>query len=143
MWSPNKAICSIALVALAWRSSVAVEANNSSLQLWSANITVESQKQTRSLHEYYDFIITEYSFKFWSVFMLVSIALLAYAALAATYYAKINPTFPTHDYDYDYYMARKRSVSDSSRITLDGLSVSSIARILQAVEEPPNVTSNR
>jgi len=39
---------------------------------------------------YYDFIVNEYSYKFWAVYMLLASALLTYSAIAAIYYAKFN-----------------------------------------------------
>ena len=48
---------------------------------------------------YYDFIVNEYSYKFWAVYMLFASGLLIYSAIAAIYYAKFN----TSAVDYELY----------------------------------------
>lgn len=87
------------------------------------------------LNGYYDFIITEGSYKFWVVFQvhplgkirdflrlmkrhyfqLATAALLIYSTLAAIYYSKVNPL--TSDYDYVDYLSRSfkgRAISEDS-----------------------------
>ncbi|CAH2102394.1 unnamed protein product [Euphydryas editha] len=57
---------------------------------------------------YYDWIINEGSFKFWSAFQLFTAALLLYACLSAIYYAKFNPILPDYSLEYDdYFLERK------------------------------------
>ncbi|CAG9800279.1 unnamed protein product [Chironomus riparius] len=56
------------------------------------------------LNGYYDFVITEGSYKFWVVFQLFTAGLLIYSTLAAIYYSKVNPL--TSDYDYVDYLSR-------------------------------------
>ncbi|XP_075974779.1 uncharacterized protein LOC142975640 [Anticarsia gemmatalis] len=63
---------------------------------------------------YYDWIINEGSFKFWSVFQLFTAALLLYACLSAIYYAKFNPVIPDYDREYDDYFL-ERTVGRSAR----------------------------
>ncbi|XP_035454295.2 uncharacterized protein LOC118278944 [Spodoptera frugiperda] len=68
---------------------------------------------------YYDWIINEGSFKFWSVFQLFTAALLLYACLSAIYYAKFNPILPDYDREYDDYFL-ERTVGRNAR-SLDSL----------------------
>ncbi|XP_041974971.1 uncharacterized protein LOC121730145 [Aricia agestis] len=68
---------------------------------------------------YYDWIINEGSFKFWSVFQLFTAALLLYACFSAIYYAKFNPILPDYSMEYDDYflertVGRKARSLDSS-----------------------------
>ncbi|CAK1540104.1 unnamed protein product [Leptosia nina] len=75
---------------------------------------------------YYDWIINEGSFKFWSVFQLFTAALLLYACFSAIYYAKFNPILPDYSMEYDDYflertVGRKARSLDSSE-TPSGLS---------------------
>ncbi|XP_021194070.3 uncharacterized protein LOC110378935 [Helicoverpa armigera] len=63
---------------------------------------------------YYDWIINEGSFKFWSVFQLFTAALLLYACLSAIYYAKFNPILPDYDREYDDYFL-ERTVGRQAR----------------------------
>ncbi|XP_014366998.2 uncharacterized protein LOC106717625 [Papilio machaon] len=63
---------------------------------------------------YYDWIINEGSFKFWSVFQLFTAALLLYACLSAIYYAKFNPIIPDYSLEYDDYFL-ERSVGRKAR----------------------------
>ncbi|KAJ8735672.1 hypothetical protein PYW07_007292 [Mythimna separata] len=63
---------------------------------------------------YYDWIINEGSFKFWSVFQLFTAALLLYACLSAIYYAKFNPILPDYDREYDDYFL-ERTVGRNAR----------------------------
>ncbi|XP_059481015.1 uncharacterized protein LOC132199926 [Neocloeon triangulifer] len=53
----------------------------------------------QGLSNYYDFIVNEYSYKFWAVYMLLASGLLIYSAIAAIYYAKFN----TSAVDYEVY----------------------------------------
>ncbi|XP_045778150.1 uncharacterized protein LOC123876063 [Maniola jurtina] len=71
---------------------------------------------------YYDWIINEGSFKFWSVFQLFTAAVLLYACLSAIYYAKFNPIIPDYSLEYDdYFLERKARSIDASQ-TPSGLS---------------------
>ncbi|CAF4794258.1 unnamed protein product [Pieris macdunnoughi] len=63
---------------------------------------------------YYDWIINEGSFKFWSVFQLFTAALLLYACFSAIYYAKFNPILPDYSLEYDDYFL-ERSVGRKAR----------------------------
>ncbi|KAI8438646.1 hypothetical protein MSG28_011072 [Choristoneura fumiferana] len=63
---------------------------------------------------YYDWIINEGSFKFWSAFQLFTAALLLYACLSAIYYAKFNPILPDYDREYDDYFL-ERTVGRQAR----------------------------
>lgn len=54
------------------------------------------------LKGYYDFIITEGSYKFWAVFQLATALLMIYSTFAAIYYSKVNPI--VSDYDYVSYL---------------------------------------
>ncbi|CAG9135185.1 unnamed protein product [Plutella xylostella] len=63
---------------------------------------------------YYDWIINEGSFKFWSVFQIFTAALLLYACLSAIYYAKFNPIIPDYDREYDDYFL-ERTVGRQAR----------------------------
>ncbi|XP_063549182.1 uncharacterized protein LOC134756280 [Cydia strobilella] len=68
---------------------------------------------------YYDWIINEGSFKFWSVFQLFTAALLLYACFSAIYYAKFNPIIPDYDREYDDYFL-ERTVGRQAR-SLDSM----------------------
>uniref|UniRef100_A0A182PWV1 Uncharacterized protein n=1 Tax=Anopheles epiroticus TaxID=199890 RepID=A0A182PWV1_9DIPT len=59
------------------------------------------------LNGYYDFIISEGSYKFWAVFQLVTAAVVIYSTLTAIYYSKVAPL--TADYDYIDYLNGGRS----------------------------------
>ncbi|ETN64764.1 hypothetical protein AND_003483 [Anopheles darlingi] len=61
------------------------------------------------LNGYYDFVISEGSYKFWVVFQLFTAALVLYATFAAIYYSKVSPL--TSDYDYIDYLNGARSFS--------------------------------
>ncbi|CAG4954698.1 unnamed protein product [Colias eurytheme] len=63
---------------------------------------------------YYDWIINEGSFKFWSVFQLFTAALLLYACFSAIYYAKFNPILPDYTMEYDDYFL-ERTVGRKAR----------------------------
>ncbi|CAK1602166.1 unnamed protein product [Parnassius mnemosyne] len=63
---------------------------------------------------YYDWLINEGSFKFWSVFQLFTAAVLLYACLSAIYYAKFNPILPDYSMEYDDYFL-ERSVGRKAR----------------------------
>ncbi|OWR47732.1 hypothetical protein KGM_215617 [Danaus plexippus plexippus] len=79
--------------------------------------TVKPVKQGRYTDPwagYYDWIINEGSFKFWSVFQLFTAALLLYACLSAIYYAKFNPILPDYSLEYDDYFL-ERSVGRKAR----------------------------
>ncbi|CRL02659.1 CLUMA_CG015894, isoform A [Clunio marinus] len=77
------------------------------------------------LNGYYDFVITEGSYKFWVIFQLGTAALLIYSCLAAIYYSKVNPL--TSDYDYVEYLSRSfngRSMSDDTADVEDDVETS-------------------
>uniref|UniRef100_A0A182QQ59 Uncharacterized protein n=1 Tax=Anopheles farauti TaxID=69004 RepID=A0A182QQ59_9DIPT len=59
------------------------------------------------LNGYYDFVISEGSYKFWAVFQLVTAAVVIYSTLTAIYYSKVSPL--TSDYDYIDYLNGGRS----------------------------------
>ncbi|XP_043662615.1 uncharacterized protein LOC122626423 [Drosophila teissieri] len=61
------------------------------------------------LKGYYDFVITEGSYKFWAVFQVGTALLIIYSTFAAIYYSKVNPL--TSDYDYTDYLGGVRSLS--------------------------------
>ncbi|KAL4712770.1 hypothetical protein ACJJTC_008067 [Scirpophaga incertulas] len=56
---------------------------------------------------YYDWLINEGSFKFWSVFQLFTAGILLYACLSAIYYAKFNPILPDYSMEYDDYFLER------------------------------------
>jgi len=62
------------------------------------------------LKGYYDFIITEGSYKFWAAFQLFTAGLMIYSTFAAIYYSKVNPI--VSDYDYVTYLGGGRSLAD-------------------------------
>ncbi|XP_030383966.1 uncharacterized protein LOC115631384 [Scaptodrosophila lebanonensis] len=59
---------------------------------------------------YYDFVITEGSYKFWAFFQVGTACLIIYSTFAAIYYSKVNPL--TADYDYQDYLGAGRSLSE-------------------------------
>ncbi|XP_061387726.1 uncharacterized protein LOC133322779 [Musca vetustissima] len=61
------------------------------------------------LKGYYDFVITEGSYKFWAVFQVGTALLIIYSTFAAIYYSKVNPL--VSDYDYTDYLGGARSLS--------------------------------
>uniref|UniRef100_A0A1B0CRH7 Uncharacterized protein n=1 Tax=Lutzomyia longipalpis TaxID=7200 RepID=A0A1B0CRH7_LUTLO len=61
------------------------------------------------LKGYYDFVITEGSYKFWAAFQLATAALIIYSTFAAIYYSKVNPI--VSDYDYVDYLGGGRSMA--------------------------------
>ncbi|KAJ2947958.1 hypothetical protein O0L34_g9750 [Tuta absoluta] len=68
---------------------------------------------------YYDWIINEGSFKFWSVFQLFTAALLLYACFSAIYYAKFNPILPDYSMEYDDYFLQRTVGSGRQARSLD------------------------
>lgn len=71
------------------------------------------------LKGYYDFIITEGSYKFWAVFQLLTAALMIYSTFAAIYYSKVNPI--VSDYDYVSYLGgRSLGAASAARSDADG-----------------------
>ncbi|XP_063822656.1 uncharacterized protein LOC135072599 [Ostrinia nubilalis] len=89
---------------------------------------------------YYDWIINEGSFKFWSVFQLFTAALLLYACFSAIYYAKFNPILPDYSMEYDDYflertVGRKARSLDSSELPsgLSWINSSTFQFILDAI----------
>uniref|UniRef100_A0A182NBF3 Uncharacterized protein n=1 Tax=Anopheles dirus TaxID=7168 RepID=A0A182NBF3_9DIPT len=72
------------------------------------------------LNGYYDFVISEGSYKFWVVFQLFTAAIVMYATFAAIYYSKVSPL--TSDYDYIDYLngARSFAVSTDSTAAAEG-----------------------
>ncbi|KFB38471.1 hypothetical protein ZHAS_00005873 [Anopheles sinensis] len=74
------------------------------------------------LNGYYDFVISEGSYKFWVVFQLFTAGLVLYATFAAIYYSKVSPL--TSDYDYIDYLNGARSFSGGrSMVTQPGSTV--------------------
>ncbi|XP_055543869.1 uncharacterized protein LOC129729370 [Wyeomyia smithii] len=63
------------------------------------------------LNGYYDFIITEGSYKFWAAFQVATAVLIIYSTFAAIYYSKVSPL--TSDYDYIDYLNGGRSFAGS------------------------------
>ncbi|XP_014086517.3 uncharacterized protein [Bactrocera oleae] len=61
------------------------------------------------LKGYYDFVITEGSYKFWAVFQTGTALLIIYSTFAAIYYSKVNPL--VSDYDYTDYLGGARSLT--------------------------------
>ncbi|KAH8378427.1 hypothetical protein KR093_011324 [Drosophila rubida] len=61
------------------------------------------------LKGYYDFVITEGSYKFWAAFQVGTALLIIYSTFAAIYYSKVNPL--TSDYDYQDYLGAGRSMT--------------------------------
>ncbi|XP_037960889.1 probable serine/threonine-protein kinase mps1 [Teleopsis dalmanni] len=61
------------------------------------------------LKGYYDYVITEGSYKFWAVFQVGTALLIIYSTFAAIYYSKVNPL--VSDYDYTDYLGGGRSLS--------------------------------
>ncbi|XP_058816249.1 uncharacterized protein LOC131679526 [Topomyia yanbarensis] len=59
------------------------------------------------LNGYYDFVISEGSYKFWAVFQVATAILIIYSTFAAIYYSKVSPL--TSDYDYIDYLNGGRS----------------------------------
>ncbi|XP_058056421.1 uncharacterized protein LOC131207808 [Anopheles bellator] len=59
------------------------------------------------LKGYYDVVISEYSYKFWAVFQVVTAAVVIYSTFTAIYYSKVAPL--TSDYDYVDYLNGDRS----------------------------------
>ncbi|XP_058450251.1 uncharacterized protein LOC131429855 [Malaya genurostris] len=67
------------------------------------------------LNGYYDFIISEGSYKFWAVFQVATAVLIIYSTFAAIYYSKVSPL--TSDYDYIDYLNGGRSFSGARSAT--------------------------
>ncbi|CAG9855146.1 unnamed protein product [Phyllotreta striolata] len=80
---------------------------------------------------YYEFIINEWSFKFWSAFQLFTALLLIYSALAAAYYAKFNIITTDYDY-YDDFFGRSNNDAPTSNLW-SGLTSSTVQRIFDAI----------
>ncbi|KAG5885720.1 hypothetical protein JTB14_022810 [Gonioctena quinquepunctata] len=80
---------------------------------------------------YYEFIINEWSYKFWAVFQLFTAVLLIYSALAAAYYAKFNVITTDYDY-YDDFFGRSNNESPSNSMW-SGLSSTTFQRIFDAI----------
>ncbi|CAB3359918.1 Hypothetical predicted protein [Cloeon dipterum] len=81
---------------------------------------------------YYDFIVNEYSYKFWAAYMLFASGLLIYSAIAAIYYAKFN----TSAVDYEIYdEARSMSTPGANPLGLVGslISVHTFQQIMDAI----------
>ncbi|XP_016977818.1 uncharacterized protein LOC108043563 [Drosophila rhopaloa] len=86
------------------------------------------------LKGYYDFVITEGSYKFWAVFQVGTALLIIYSTFAAIYYSKVNPL--TSDYDYTDYLGGVRSLSGGDADFVDDGDastppVSSTSRIME------------
>ncbi|XP_034473443.1 pinin [Drosophila innubila] len=85
------------------------------------------------LKGYYDFVITEGSYKFWAAFQVGTAILIIYSTFAAIYYSKVNPL--TSDYDYQDYLGASRSLSGADDDFVDDsddttTSTSSTSRIM-------------
>ncbi|KAL0268914.1 UNVERIFIED_CONTAM: hypothetical protein PYX00_010695 [Menopon gallinae] len=80
---------------------------------------------------YYDFLITEGSYKFWIVFQLFTIGILIYSAFAAIYYAKYTVTDYT-DYE-DYFLKRSARWVPPTRTAFLGLPAETYAQIFNAI----------
>ncbi|XP_053663276.1 uncharacterized protein LOC128712408 [Anopheles marshallii] len=81
------------------------------------NATVEGRYiKGDPLNGYYDFVISEGSYKFWAVFQLVTAAVVIYSTLTAIYYSKVAPL--TSDYDYIDYLNGGRAFAGAR--PLDG-----------------------
>ncbi|KAG4065605.1 hypothetical protein HA402_012595 [Bradysia odoriphaga] len=76
------------------------------------------------LKGYYDFIITEGSYKFWAAFQLFTAGLMIYSTFAAIYYSKVNPI--VSDYDYINYLGGGRSMADDPEPSENGYHLSSL-----------------
>ncbi|XP_017478777.1 PREDICTED: probable serine/threonine-protein kinase cdc7, partial [Rhagoletis zephyria] len=74
------------------------------------------------LKGYYDFVITEGSYKFWAVFQTGTALLIIYSTFAAIYYSKVNPL--VSDYDYTDYLGGARSLSGGDDDFIDDDSAS-------------------
>ncbi|XP_022221327.2 hepatoma-derived growth factor-related protein 2 [Drosophila obscura] len=85
------------------------------------------------LKGYYDFVITEGSYKFWAVFQVGTALLIIYSTFAAIYYSKVNPL--TSDYDYTDYLGGVRSLSGGDADFVDDADapppVSTTSRIME------------
>uniref|UniRef100_A0A182VU14 Uncharacterized protein n=1 Tax=Anopheles minimus TaxID=112268 RepID=A0A182VU14_9DIPT len=75
------------------------------------------------LNGYYDFVISEGSYKFWVVMQLFTAGLVLYATFAAIYYSKVSPL--TSDYDYIDYLNGARSFA-GGRANMGGPSGGSV-----------------
>ncbi|GAB0098564.1 uncharacterized protein DMENIID0001_143100 [Sergentomyia squamirostris] len=69
------------------------------------------------LKGYYDFVITEGSYKFWAAFQLATAALIIYSTFAAIYYSKVNPI--VSDYDYVDYLGGGRAMAGARNFDED------------------------
>ncbi|XP_052892552.1 uncharacterized protein LOC128300510 [Anopheles moucheti] len=79
------------------------------------NATVEGRYiKGDPLNGYYDFVISEGSYKFWAVFQLVTAAVVIYSTLTAIYYSKVAPL--TSDYDYIDYLNGGRAFAGARPI---------------------------
>ncbi|SPP81435.1 uncharacterized protein LOC117584655 [Drosophila guanche] len=85
------------------------------------------------LKGYYDFVITEGSYKFWAAFQVGTALLIIYSTFAAIYYSKVNPL--TSDYDYTDYLGGVRSLSGGDADFVDDADspppVSTTSRIME------------
>ncbi|XP_017155472.1 nucleolar and coiled-body phosphoprotein 1 [Drosophila miranda] len=85
------------------------------------------------LNGYYDFVITEGSYKFWAAFQVGTALLIIYSTFAAIYYSKVNPL--TSDYDYTDYLGGVRSLSGGDADFVDDADapppVSTTSRIME------------
>ncbi|XP_057657875.1 uncharacterized protein LOC130894872 [Diorhabda carinulata] len=91
----------------------------------------ETKQAIDSWSSYYEFIITEGSFKFWAAFQLFTALLLIYSSLAAAYYAKFNIITTDYDY-YDDFFGRSNNAAQSTNLW-SGLTSSTIQRIFDAI----------
>ncbi|KAG8233318.1 hypothetical protein J437_LFUL012490 [Ladona fulva] len=133
---PSRMSLFIALLAFVCNCAVSL-GNDASLTQPPTKDGDKSRQLLAVNNVYYDWLLTEYSFKFWNYFMLIAMALLAYAAVASTYYSKINAIFPSPEYEYDYFLGRKKRFASESSSGL--LSLNTMMRIFEAIEGPLNV----
>ncbi|KAL9696484.1 hypothetical protein quinque_016063 [Culex quinquefasciatus] len=77
------------------------------------------------LNGYYDFVISEGSYKFWAAFQVATAVLIIYSTFAAIYYSKVSPL--TSDYDYIDYLNGGRSFA-GGRSTMVGPAPAASAR---------------
>nr|XP_029708712.1 uncharacterized protein LOC109420547 [Aedes albopictus] len=91
-----------------------------------ATTAVESARYIKGdpLNGYYDFVISEGSYKFWAVFQVATAVLIIYSTFAAIYYSKVSPL--TSDYDYIDYLNGGRSFAGGR--SMDGGVAAATAR---------------
>ena len=81
--------------------------NNSTSVVLSDSREISRVKRSEARSSYYEFLITEGSYKFWAVFQVFTAVLLIYSAFAAIWYTKYsfaNTDYP--DYEDDFFVRR-------------------------------------